>query len=387
MTSSLSQDFYATVPLHTDFSDILDSASYAPVPDDWWVGTADIVGSTVLVSEGRYKEVNTIGAAVISAQINCRPGVDFPFVFGGDGASFAVPASEAASAREALATTARWALTEFGIEMRAAMVPVSAIREAGFDVRVARFGVNTQVDYAMFEGGGLSYAERIMKEGQFAVEISAPGTAPDLEGLSCRWTPMKATNGAVLSLVIFPEPQADEGEIAACLHRVVDIVETLDRGGHPVPVAGPGFRWPPHGLEIEAKATHGQNSLFMTKMKLLFATFLALIFFKTGWKAGEFDPQHYVETVAQNADFRKFDDGLKMTIDCDPETRQKIEAELTAAQNRGLLKYGLVEQEDAIMTCFVPSITNDDHVHFVDGASGGYTGAAALVKQATAQQS
>ena len=29
------------------------------------------------------------------------------------------------------------------------------------------------------------------------------------------------------------------------------------------------------------------------------------------------------------------------------------------------------------MTCFVPSPTRSDHVHFVDGAAGGYAAAAA----------
>ena len=32
------------------------------------------------------------------------------------------------------------------------------------------------------------------------------------------------------------------------------------------------------------------------------------------------------------------------------------------------------------MTCIVPSILRDDHIHFVDGADGGYTAAAAAMK-------
>ena len=32
------------------------------------------------------------------------------------------------------------------------------------------------------------------------------------------------------------------------------------------------------------------------------------------------------------------------------------------------------------MTCFVPSATRPDHVHFVDGAMGGYAAAARAVK-------
>jgi len=32
------------------------------------------------------------------------------------------------------------------------------------------------------------------------------------------------------------------------------------------------------------------------------------------------------------------------------------------------------------MTCFVPSYTSSNHVHFVDGARGGYATAAAAIK-------
>jgi len=33
-----------------------------------------------------------------------------------------------------------------------------------------------------------------------------------------------------------------------------------------------------------------------------------------------------------------------------------------------------------MMTCIVPSIMDDNHVHFIDGASGGYTQAATGIK-------
>ena len=40
----------------------------------------------------------------------------------------------------------------------------------------------------------------------------------------------------------------------------------------------------------------------------------------TGWRPlGGFDPKLYKRDVPRNSDFRKFDDGLKMTIDVDAE--------------------------------------------------------------------
>ncbi len=68
----------------------------------------DVVQSTKAIAENRYKAVNMAGAAVIVAVTNALDDRDFPFVFGGDGASFAVPAEAAAPARQALAETAAW---------------------------------------------------------------------------------------------------------------------------------------------------------------------------------------------------------------------------------------------------------------------------------------
>ncbi len=376
--------FYADLDVVETFEMLADSESYRPLPDDWVVGMADIVGSTDAVQSGRYKVVNTVGAAVISSQINVHEGLVLPYVFGGDGAAFAVPESRADAARAALAATKRWALDEFGFELRASLVPVPTIREAGHDVRVARHRAAPQAVYAMFDGGGVAWAEERMKAGQNLIDAAPSGTAPDLTGLSCRWTPMKSSAGHILTLLVVP--QREDAATRAAIRDVVHLTDGLDRHGTPVPPEGPGYQWVPAGLELEARATRigpkHKMSLAKRKAHLLAETFIAWVFFKTGMKAGGFDARHYTSTTGANADFRKFDDGLKMTLDCPPQVRKQLEAILDRAQASGLLRYALLEQDSAIMTCIVPSVMTDDHVHFVDGAQGGYTRAAASLKSA-----
>ena len=75
---------------------------YSPLPDDWAIGVADIVDSTKAIAAKRYKAVNMAGAAIIAAVTNALEGREFPFVFGGDGASFAVSPADLDAAREAL---------------------------------------------------------------------------------------------------------------------------------------------------------------------------------------------------------------------------------------------------------------------------------------------
>jgi len=368
--------FYGRIAPQADFAALLSEDSFTPVPDDWLVGAADIVQSTAEIAAGRYKIVNMIGAAVIAAVANGMGARAFPFVFEGDGALFALPPEDAEIARQALAALRRWAEEEFDISLRAALVPVADIRAAGLDLKVARFAPAQGVDYAMFSGGGLAWAEAQMKAGRYMVAPAPVGTHPDLTGLSCRWANLKSRNGLILSLVVRPVPGADPAGFRDVAAQVVDIAGHLSRAGHPVPLQGPRPRWHPETLDFEARAGEEDRPLWRRRLRLSIGHLVIATMMRLRLRLGRFDPAHYLARISLNADFRKFDDGLKMTLDCDPATRDRIEAVLQTGEEAGLIRYGLAEQEEALITCFVPSAMRDDHVHFVDGAAGGYTSAA-----------
>jgi Protein of unknown function (DUF3095) len=69
---------------------------------------------------------------------------------------------------------------------------------------------------------------------------------------------------------------------------------------------------------------------------------------------------------------------LRMTLDCTLGFADALEARLAAADDYA--NWGLFRQRAAQLTCFVPSIAERSHVHFVDGADGGYTMAASAMK-------
>ncbi|MGB6400354.1 MAG: DUF3095 family protein, partial [Bradyrhizobium sp.] len=226
MASSDGSDrFYNSIPVFRGFSSLMDPALYSPLPDDWTVGVADIVESTKAIAAQRYKAVNMAGAAVIAAVTNALQGREFPFVFGGDGASFAVSPDDLDRTRDALAATASWVGDDLDLVMRVALVPVGAIRAQGFDVRVARFGPSANLSYAMFSGGGLGWAEVAMKRGEFAVQVAPQGTQPDLTGLSCRFEEIPATRGIILSVLVVPALNADPAAFRKLIEDVVGLVE------------------------------------------------------------------------------------------------------------------------------------------------------------------
>mgnify|MGYP000161713298 CR=1 FL=1 len=372
--------FYQNLPITTQFSDLADPTNYTPLPQDWLVGCCDIVNSTGLIADGRYKTVNMIGASVISALTNAMQGRAFPYVFGGDGASFAIPSSEEETCHSVLSNLRSWVSAEFDVELRAALLPVEWVRAEGLEVSVARHAASKSVDYAMFSGGGLAWIDRQMKAGGFSVSPSEYFTPPDLTGLSCRWSNIKAQHGSIVSLVMLPVKDSKDSVFSRIVAEVLTLASRLERSGHPVPINGPPLGYPPPGLALEAQVSHGSLPHSLQKLWLLVKTAISGLIFWRGRRFGSFDPDHYRTTLSVNSDFRKFDDGLKMTLDCDANTRDQLVKLLEHARDNGHIQFGIHEQEEAMVTCIVPSATRDDHVHFVDGAAGGYTQAAAHIK-------
>jgi hypothetical protein len=322
------------------------------------------------------------GAAVIAAVTNALEGREFPFVFGGDGASFAVSPQDAVRARDALAATAAWVKDDLDLAMRVALVPIAAIRAQGLDVRVARFGPSPNLSYAMFSGGGLGWAEAAMKRGEFAMPAAPSGTQPDLSGLSCRFEEIPSARGVILSVLVVPARDADPAAFRGLIEDVIALVERSPDAARPVPSGGPALRWPPAGVEFEARAQRG-GSLLKRRAGVWVHTLFAYLIMRFGIRIGGFVPQTYLRQVVENSDFRKYDDGLRMVLDCSPDLERALTRRLAAAASTGIARHGMHRQDAAMMTCFTPSPLRSDHVHFIDGARGGYASAATALKAAT----
>lgn len=225
--------FLAGLPVFRHFEDVADPALYRALPSGWGLAIADIVDSTAAIGAGRYKAVNMAGAAVISGISNSLGRHDLPFVFGGDGAAVAVPADGLPLAGRTLSNVQRWVKDDLDLAMRVALVPIEDIRANGFDVRVARFQASEDVSYAMFSGGGNSWAEARMKQGQYSLPAAGTGERPDLTGLSCRWNPIPASHGKVVSIIAVPGPARDMPAFRQLVVDLVDLAAQDARDGHP----------------------------------------------------------------------------------------------------------------------------------------------------------
>ena len=126
-----SDSFYNGISVFHGFHSLMEPALYKPLPNDRTIAVTDIVQSTKAIHENRYKAVNMAGAAVIAAVKNALGQIAFPYVFGGDGSSFAVPPQHLMRASKAVAATAVWVKDELHLVMRVARGPVEIVRAQG----------------------------------------------------------------------------------------------------------------------------------------------------------------------------------------------------------------------------------------------------------------
>lgn len=392
MTPDSSTDFFADLPAFSSFGEVADLSHYHPAPESWRVVVTDVKGSTRAIEAGRYKDVNTLGACSIVATLNAVGDVDIPYVFGGDGATLLVPPDVVEPVAAALGGLARMADELFDLELRVGIVPVADIVERGGQVLVARYRASKDISLAMLTGRGAELAEKLVKDESlgdlYQVEAARRGSDASLEGFQCRWNPIRNRNGQILNVLVTAladDPSARHATYA----RILAHFEQLgsDERLHPLSRDTLDIAADPAAMENEARVRTGKRSglgVQAYKLKTALQTRVGRKLIETGKRIGDFDGARYPGEVIANADFRKFDDALRMVVDVSAAQRDAIETFLADERARGAIAYGLHASDSALMTCLVFDYRGD-HIHFVDGADGGYAMAARQLKQQLAQ--
>ena len=373
-----SRDFYLNLPALPEYTQMADSRYYQDVPDDWVVVMTDVKGSTVAIERGHYKEVNMVGVSSIVAVQNALPGFGFPFVFGGDGATMAVPMNDLAVVRGALSLVRRIAELNFGLTLRVALIPVLDLRLRGKMVKCAKLQISDTQTLALVRGDGWSLAESLLKsdESKYALPEDEP-VAGNVAGLECRWNPLAARQDEVMALIIQARVTGPEAE------RVFrDILsETLSPVHRPIQRDALRLAWPPKHLWAEAKMVkQAMGPRFYYFVAMLIKQAVQMVY--VAWRerpAGRANPIQYLRELTENTDYVKFDECLRMVIDVSAAQKQRLLAKLDHHVQAGHIDYGHHADRHALMTCFIEG--PGKHIHFIDAAGGGYALAAQRLKE------
>lgn len=378
------QDFYAKLPAFDDFREIADLDRYHALPDDWTLIVSDVVGSTKAIERGEYKNVNMVGAASITAVINVSDGVQLPFAFGGDGGLVAVPPNLLEASTIEMKRLQAASSKLFGLSLRAAAIPVSALRAAGAETLVRKYRLSEGNDLAMFSGTGPIIADEWLKSDEqgndYALRPDDNEQLPDLDGLSCRWEPLSARNGTMLTVILQPKTPDSAKGIQTITNTIGNILGDAISKFAPVHSETMKYRFPPAGLALEIAAGASRSNPIRRTIWAYFTSLMLYFSYRFGILIGDFNGTTYREEVKTNTDYRKYDGSLRMVLDVSPDQATRIERYLEEEYQAGKVVYGTWQADRAMMTCLLFNLSDSQHVHFIDGADGGYAMAAKDLK-------
>jgi len=372
--------FYKELPSFSKFGGVVDDAHFHIVPSDWKVVITDVRGSTKAIEAGRYKDVNTVGAAAIACVQNVMGEIDLPFVFGGDGATFLVPPSHIDSIREELVALQHLSVATFGLELRLGVVEVAELEQDEIYIKVAKFELVAGKAVAIFRGGGLTAAEEKVKgQPETYCIMDAATKEANLKGLSCRWQPIPNRHGKILSLLVVAKSKTSDEAYGHVLQRLDNLYEGKMESANPVNIESMRYRSVSQCLADERRYHESRFSIryMLRVIEILFA----VLIFKFKMPALFFNAKTYAASMATHSDYRKFDDALRMIIDCSPSQADAILTTLETMHREDAIFYGVHESETSLMTCYVNGLDEGKHIHFVDGGDGGYAMAAKQLKQ------
>jgi hypothetical protein len=370
-------EFYRSLKTFREFHRFTDDSLFSELPADWSVVITDIRGSTKAISEGRYKDVNTIGAACIVVARKALGDIEVPFVFGGDGATLLVPQEYVIKVCEDLASLKTLSRENFNLELRVGVVAVSELQILGHSIQVGKFELTPGRSIAILRGDGVSAAEKIIKNDSAYEYRPNLQKEISLEGLSCRWNPIPSKRGKILTVLVVSRAGAQV--YAKVMEKLTQLFPDGINGANPVNVDVASYKSTLQLLRDEKKL-HGSifSKAFIARaLEILFA----VLVFKYKFPTIFFDAKSYAASMQTHSDFRKFDDTLRMVLDCSLSEITWIKAFLEQGFQAGELFYGTFEADSSLMTCFVEGLGQGQHIHFIDSENGGYAAAAVGLKR------
>ncbi len=382
--------FFTDLTAAPSFDEAIEGRYDQPLPSDWWIVVTDIVNSTIAITQGRYKDVNTIGGALIMAAINLDRSIEIPYIFGGDGATLAIPRDMEIPMRRALLATKELASKNFALNLRIAMVSVRDLEARGKKINVAKYQQSPHMRSAMLVGDGWLLAETLTKSGKIEDQYEVKehrDLKPEAsyEGFECRWQKVPSRRDHKLCLLIGHGKDGQDldkavfRQVMAVVHEHYGDLQAF----HPLTTEDLRLSLNPFRLMNEAKirlADPGIWPIWKYVLKIFCLNVVGSLLFRFKVKTKEVDWGAYKADFMANADFFKFDGTIKMVLDSSAEQSALLEASLEKLYENGQIVYGLHRSEAAILTCLVFSYSGN-HAHFVDGDGGGYALAALALKQ------
>jgi len=351
---------------------------FRQIPDDWHIIITDIKGSTAAVNSGLHENVNLIatGSIVTVLNIAFKANISIPFFFGGDGATFIVPPVIVDQAMKALLIYRRNTLQNFNIDIRAGIVSVRETYEKGYLLNICRFSITRMFSIPVVLGNGLDYAEKIIKGENYLFSEKAEEQGElDLSGMQCRWDKIQPPENSeeVVSLIVIAQDHNKQAEVFSKIIEQLDHIYGAPEKRQPISIPKLIFRTSFNNLGREMRHRLGKIR-FLELVKTWLINVYGYIYFRTE------QGKKYLKQLVEMSDTLVIDGRINTVITGTGKQRKMLEDALDKFENNHEILYGIYVSSESVMSCYVRDL-EDDHIHFVDGAEGGYTKAAGILKQ------
>ena len=380
MATPANDMFYARLPVNElGLSELLgEEHLFFNVPVSWTVVITDIKDSTKAIANGMHETINLLATGCIVAVLNIahQAGITVPFFFGGDGASFIIPPAIHDAVLRALVLHQQNILANFNLELRVGAIPVADIYNKGHELKITRLRTSQSFTIPILLGEGLSYAEQVIKGVSYQLDLEGKSDVGlDLSGMQCKWDKIKPPLelDEVVSLLVVARPGIRQ---AHAFRQVIDKLDEIygsPERRKPISIPMLKLKATIEKLGLEMRARIGGWRVFYFLFNWL-KTSLGFFYFKT--KKGK----KYLHQLVALSDTLIIDGKINTVISGTAGQRLLLIAALDKLEQDGLLYYGLYVSNESVMSCYVRNL-QEDHVHFVDGAGGGYTRAAGILKR------
>lgn len=367
------------------FRDVADGYRFTPLPEDWHIVVADVRNSTEAIRQGRYKEVNMAGAAAIVAVLNhYKYSFDLSYMFGGDGAVIAIPDRSVDIVKGKLAYCQNTIRRIYDLELAVGVISMKEIRDNGYDIRTAKLKLSEEIHQTVFWGKGIQYAEGRIKSDDFYSGL-VNAIEADFTGLQCRWDHLPGEKDEIVNYIIqaCSNDEEENTRIYNKCFQQLDRIYGNEDEYHPISISKLDFTRNSRLLGVEWKLQTEQPDM-LHKIKYAFRiaaeSLIGGFFMRQNINTSTMDWEAYKSDMRRHTDYRKFNDSLKFVITGTIAQRMKMTKFLEQLYAKGDAVFGVHPSSSVMITCFVENF-DKQHIHFVDGADGGYTMASRELKK------
>ena len=359
---------------------LADESSFSDVPNTWHVVVVDIQNSTQAVAEGKHHQINLTATGAIISVLNTirreKQNIEIPYFFGGDGATFIIPAKLLNKIILVLENYSLHIKGNTNLILRVGHVSVENLTAQKSSLKIAKHQLTEQLTIPIILGNGLKKAEEIIKN--TFVENNITEFKEDLlnlEGMECRWKQINPTQtkNKVLCLLLDAVNETDQSAIYRDVLIQMDTLFGNFKSRQPIKSNKLKLNYSISNIWEEMKIILvKKNWLYLFKNWI--STLVGSLYLNLTR-----DGKHYLKQIGQLSHTFMLD-GMINTIFTAEENKIDLFIDyLNQLEKDKKIIYGIHITHASVMSCYVLD-RKTKHAHFVDGTEGGYTVAAQMLK-------